>query len=102
MLAHESRQPLARLTCDARQNHVVSCEAASDSVAAPVSKVKSKNFRTEIYFVGGKMKRRKIPLIDGMEVDEFIRRNADDSFLVQEGYFHLLHEREQLRKMPNH
>ena len=65
-----------------------------------MAKKKSKNFRTEIYFVRGKMKKRKIPLIDGMEVEEFIRRNADDVYLVQEGYFDILHEREQARNKP--
>ncbi|MGH7945512.1 MAG: hypothetical protein ACREF9_10935 [Opitutaceae bacterium] len=33
-----------------------------------------------------------------MEVEEFVRRNADDAFLVQEGYFEILHERELKRK----
>lgn len=59
-----------------------------------MAKKKSKNFRTEIYFVHGKMKKRRIPLIDGMEVDEFIRRNADNTFLVREGHFDILHQRE--------
>ena len=63
-----------------------------------MSKKKSKNYRTEVYFVGGKMKKRRIPLIDGIEVEEFIRRNADDAFLIENGYFHILHEREQARK----
>jgi hypothetical protein len=63
-----------------------------------MAKKKSKDFRTEIYFVGGKMKKRRIPLIDGMEVEEFIRRNADDVYLMQEGHFDILHEREQKRK----
>ena len=51
----------------------------------PMAKRKNKNFRTEVYFVGGRMKRRKIPLIEGLEVDEFIRRNANEGFLVCEG-----------------
>ena len=59
---------------------------------------KQKNYRTEIYFVRGKMKKRKIPLIDGMEVNEFIRRNADDAFLLQEGHYDILHEREMARQ----
>jgi hypothetical protein len=66
-----------------------------------MARKKSKNFRTEIYFVRGKMKKRRIPLIDGMEVDEFIRRNADDVYLVQEGHFDILHEREQARNKTN-
>jgi hypothetical protein len=59
-----------------------------------MAKKQNKNFRTEVYFVGGRMKRRKIPLIEGLEVDEFIRRNADDIFLFQAGYYEILHERE--------
>jgi len=35
-------------------------------------------------FLNGKMKRvRRPPTIDGMDVDEFIRRNADPIWLVQ-------------------
>jgi hypothetical protein len=35
-------------------------------------------------FMNGKMKRvRRPPTIDGMDVDEFIRRNADPIWLVQ-------------------
>ena len=62
---------------------------------------KKDNFRIETYFVGGKMKKRRIPLIEGIPVDEFIRQNADDAFLVQEGYFDILHEREVARAEPN-
>ena len=37
-------------------------------------------------FVGGKQKRvRRPPMIDGMDVDDFIRRNADPIWLHQEG-----------------
>ena len=32
---------------------------------------RKKTYRTEIYFINGKMKKRRIPLIDGIEVDEF-------------------------------
>lgn len=63
-----------------------------------MAKKKSENFRPEIYFVHGKMKKRRIPLIDGLEVEEFIRRNADDAFLVQEGHFDILDERELARR----
>ena len=55
---------------------------------------KSEDFRHEAYFVPGKMKRRRIRPIDGLDADEWIRRNADDVFLVQEGYYEILHERE--------
>ncbi len=59
-----------------------------------MAKKKSQDFRYETYFVRGKMKRRRIRLIDGLDADEWIRRNADDVFLVQEGYYEVLHERE--------
>ena len=44
-------------------------------------------FRWETYFVGGKQKRRKIRLIKSMEPDEFIRANADEIWLLQEGLY---------------
>jgi uncharacterized protein YnzC (UPF0291/DUF896 family) len=37
-------------------------------------------------FINGKQKRvKRPPTIDGMDVDEFIRRNADPIWLHQEG-----------------
>ncbi len=59
------------------------------------------SFRIETYFVGGKMKKRKIPLIQGLPVDEFIHQNADDIFLLEEGDFEILHEREVSRIRAN-
>jgi len=47
------------------------------------------------------MKKRKIPLIEGLSVEEFVRRNADDAFLIEEGYFDILHERETERNAGN-
>ena len=42
-------------------------------------------------FVRGKQKRvRRPPTIDGMDVDEFIRRNADLIWLHQEGLWEYL------------
>jgi len=42
-------------------------------------------------FVRGKQKRvRRPPMIDGMDVDEFIRRNADPIWLHQEGLWEYL------------
>jgi hypothetical protein len=42
-------------------------------------------------FVRGKQKRvRRPPMIDGMGVDEFIRRNADPIWLHQEGLWEYL------------
>ena len=44
-------------------------------------------------FVGGKQKRvRRPPTIDGMDVDEFLRRKADPIWLHQEGLWHLMPE----------
>ena len=42
-------------------------------------------------FLNGKQKRvRRPPTIDGMDVDEFIRRNADPIWLHQEGFWEYL------------
>jgi hypothetical protein len=44
-------------------------------------------------FIGGKMKRvRRPPTIDGMDVDEFIRRNADPTFLHEMEMWWLIEE----------
>ena len=44
-------------------------------------------------FVGGKQKRvRRPPTIDGMDADEFLRRNANPLWLHQEGLWHLMPE----------
>ena len=55
-------------------------------------------YRLEIFFVNGKQKKRKIRLIDGLPVDEFVARNADDIFLLQEGMYEILHQREMRRR----
>jgi hypothetical protein len=57
-------------------------------------------FRFETYFVNGKQKRRKVRLIEGIPVEEFIEMNADEIFLVQEGYYEILDAR-QSRDKPN-
>ena len=45
-------------------------------------------------FMNGKQVRvRRPPTIDGMDVEEFIRRNADPIWLHQHGYHEFLHER---------
>lgn len=54
-------------------------------------------FRWETYFVRGKQKRKKVRTVDGVDTEEFIRLNADDIWLKQEGYFEILHEREMER-----
>ena len=47
----------------------------------------------EIIFINGKQKRvRRPPTIDGLPVDEFIARNADRVWLMQNGHYELLHE----------
>jgi len=56
---------------------------------------KGKDYRLETYFVGGKMKHRRAPLVEGMEVGDFYRAFADDSVLIADGYFDLLLEREE-------
>ncbi|MCX6868310.1 MAG: hypothetical protein NTV46_19310 [Verrucomicrobia bacterium] len=55
-------------------------------------KRRKKEFMT--IFINGKQKRvRREPTIDGMDVEEFIRQNADDIWLHQHGYYEILHER---------
>ena len=44
----------------------------------------------ETVFVNGKMKRVRRPMIDGMVVDDFIRANADPTFLHKEGLWEYL------------
>lgn len=44
-------------------------------------------------FINGKQKRlRRPPTIEGLPVDEFIRRNADPIWLHQHGYWEYLDE----------
>jgi hypothetical protein len=64
-------------------------------------KKKNADFKTVTYFVRGKMKQRRIPLINGLEVEDFIRQNADDVWLMQHGYFEILHERAMHRDEAN-
>ncbi|HUG12790.1 MAG TPA: hypothetical protein VMM36_17370 [Opitutaceae bacterium] len=48
---------------------------------------------TMIVFINGKQKRvPRPPTIEGLPVDEFLRRNADPIWLVQEGRWDLLDE----------
>jgi hypothetical protein len=50
-------------------------------------------------FLNGKMKRiRRPPQIDGMDADEWIRQNADDIFLHEEGMWDVLEERHRLEE----
>ncbi len=57
-------------------------------------------FRWETSFVGGKQKRQKTRMVDGMNAEEFVRLNADDIWLKQEGYFEALNERETGLQKP--
>jgi hypothetical protein len=46
---------------------------------------------TKIIFINGKQKRvTREPMIDGLPVDEFIRRNADPIWLMQNEMFEYL------------
>jgi hypothetical protein len=46
-------------------------------------------------FIGGKQKRvKRPPTVAGMDVDEFIRRNADPIWLHQNEMWEVLHARE--------
>ena len=47
----------------------------------------------EMIFINGKMKRvRREPMIDGVPVDEFLRRNADPIWLHQNEMWELMEE----------
>ena len=54
-------------------------------------------YRVEWYFVNGKQRSRKVRLFSGIPVSDFIERNADDIYLVQEGMYEIIHEREMRR-----
>ena len=56
--------------------------------------IKNKDYRIEKCFINGKLKRWKIPLVQGLPVDEFIRRNACDIYLSQEGHWDIISERQ--------
>jgi hypothetical protein len=59
---------------------------------------KRRKQETMIIFIRGKQVRvRREPTIDGLEVDEFIRRNADPIWLHEHGEHEILHERFESR-----
>ena len=61
--------------------------------AAKKAAKKRRKAEFQTVFIGGKMKRvRRPPTIDGMDVDEFIRRNADPIFLHEMGMWELMEE----------
>ena len=71
----------------------------------PAEKAEKKR-RCEMYetvFINGKQKRvKRAPTIDGLPVDEFIRRNADPIWLHQNEMWDLMdQEDEQEEELPN-
>ncbi len=59
----------------------------------PAQKAERKRRKAEFetIFVNGKQKRvRRESTVDGMPVDEFVRRNADPIFLQQNGMWELM------------
>jgi hypothetical protein len=51
-----------------------------------------REFIKESYFVGGKMKFRRIYVIDGIPADEFYEKNATDLEFFMNGDYHLMRE----------
>ena len=51
---------------------------------------KGHEFFKESYFVGGKMKFRRIYIIDGIPADEFYEKNATDLDFYLNGDYHLM------------
>ena len=49
-----------------------------------------REFIKESYFVGGKMKFRRIYIIDGIPADEFYEKNATDLDFYLNGDYHLM------------
>ena len=47
-------------------------------------------FILETYLIQGKMKKRKLYVIDGIPADEFYERNADPITLLQDGNYEML------------
>ena len=51
---------------------------------------------TKVIFVHGKQVRvKREPMIDGLPAEEFIRRNADDTWLAAAGMWEVIEERRQ-------
>jgi len=49
-----------------------------------------REYQKERYFIGGKMKFRRIYLIDGIPADQFYEKNATVIEMVIDGDFHLV------------
>ena len=64
--------------------------------AAEKAEKKRRRREYETIFVNGKQKRvKREPTIDGLPADEFIRRNADSIWLLQNEMYEELYQREQ-------
>lgn len=66
----------------------------------PAEKAEKERRRREYttIFVGGKQKRvKRPPTVDGIPVDDFIRRNADPVWLLRNGMYEELYRWEQER-----
>ena len=69
----------------------------------PADKAQKKRLREmyEIVFINGKQKRvRREPTVEGLPVDEFIRRNADPIWLHQNEMWELIDQEEE-KEIPN-
>jgi len=63
--------------------------------AAEKAEKKRRRMEYETIFINGKQKRvKRPPMIDGLDQNEFIRRNADLVWLHQNEMWELIHERE--------
>ena len=66
------------------------CMSKPKRKLSPAEKRAKKKRREEfmMIFINGKQKRvRRPPTVDGMDADEFIRRNADPIWLHQNGFW---------------
>ena len=65
--------------------------------AAEKREKKRRREEYEIIFINGKQKRvKRPPKIDGLDVDEFILRNADPIWLHQNEMWEVLQERDEM------
>ncbi len=53
-------------------------------------RLRKSEFKKETYFVGGKMKFRRIYVIDGIPADEFYEKNASDLDFYLNGEYELM------------
>jgi hypothetical protein len=63
---------------------------------AEKTKKKRRREMYEFIFIGGKLKRvRRAPTVEGMPVDEFLRRNADPMWLHQNEMWELMDQEQE-------